>query len=300
MAGSLADGDVAGMLASDGFAVHDPAGTGGILFHHRRSLDRGELLFLVNTSLTEHAAGTLDMAGTTARELDCVSGVIRPYPAEASGGGLRISFDLPPAGSLLLFADSRASKEPESPKRHTVGRPVKPEGDIDITRLSPNVLTLDYCDLRVKGETERNVYFHPAAVSAFRHNGLDGNPWSRAVQYKSEILDRDSFPADAGFEADFSFTVRGVPLMTEFRLAVERPERWEVSVNGETVRPDDGSWWLDRSFGVYRIGPSVRDGKNTVTLKTAGMSVHSELEPVLPARGLRAAGGGRGLGTRPA
>jgi hypothetical protein len=46
------------------------------------------------------------------------------------------------------------------------------------------------------------------------------------------------------------------------------------------VKPENGKWWLDRSFGVFNIGTDVKTGDNTITLKTSPMKVNAEIEPV--------------------
>ena len=42
-----------------GVAIERVTGDAGILFHHRRHLDDGQILFLVNTSVTSPSAGTI-------------------------------------------------------------------------------------------------------------------------------------------------------------------------------------------------------------------------------------------------
>ena len=46
--------------SEDGFAVRRAVEDRGILFHHRRRLDDGELLFLVNTSITSASSGVIE------------------------------------------------------------------------------------------------------------------------------------------------------------------------------------------------------------------------------------------------
>jgi hypothetical protein len=46
------------------------------------------------------------------------------------------------------------------------------------------------------------------------------------------------------------------------------------------MKPENGEWWLDRSFGVFNIGKLIKFGDNTITLKTSPMKVHAEIEPV--------------------
>src|ERR1035437_2477876 len=46
------------------------------------------------------------------------------------------------------------------------------------------------------------------------------------------------------------------------------------------MKPESSAWWLDRSFGVIKIGSFIRTGDNTITLKTSPMKINAEIEPV--------------------
>ena len=58
-------------------------------------------------------------------------------------------------------------------------------------------MTLDYVDVTVDDETKTGIHFVPAAHFAFVKNGLQGNPWDRAVQFRDDIYDRDRLLARA-------------------------------------------------------------------------------------------------------
>ncbi|MCL5745656.1 MAG: hypothetical protein M1541_17315, partial [Acidobacteria bacterium] len=147
-------------------------------------------------------------------------------------------------------------------------------------RLKPNVLRIDYCDLKVQGSEEKDIYFAKAQELAFKAHGFPANPWNSAIQYKSAILDRDHFPAVSGFEATFWFDLAPGSGRSGLQAVVERPGLWKVAVNGKPVQARPNDWWLDTAFGVYDIGSAVTDGKNRLTLVARPMSVHNELEPV--------------------
>lgn len=250
----------------------------GELFHHRRRLRDGELLFFANASLEQPARAVLRLRHRSASRLDPVSGAITPYPARAAGGGLEVSVDLPPAGSLLLFAGSQPpAAKPEPPLKERV---ISPESQLTIRRLAPNAIRLDYCDLKLGSETYPDLYFYRAADRVFRYFGFEGNPWSTAVQFKTAILDRNRFAPDSGFEAVFHFEIDAGVDRGGIRAVVERPALWQVSVNGHPVSSRPGEWWLDRAFGVYDIGPHLVEGRNRLALTARPMSVHHELEPV--------------------
>ena len=116
--------EVRGLLlagAAPGFTLTRAPGDRGILFHHRRRLDEGELVFLVNTSTEFRSAGSIESAARGVEEWDLASGVTRPYAFETAGRGTRFRFDLPEAGSLLLFLSAAKGAQVERPHDHGLG-----------------------------------------------------------------------------------------------------------------------------------------------------------------------------------
>ena len=249
-----------------------------LLFHHRRTLKDAELVFLANTDDKNAAAGTMTGPGMSCERWDPFTGKTAPYPFKLEGGKLDIAYDLPPGGSLLLClkAEPGESGKPAAGG----GNEMKAQRGLAVTRESANILTLDYCDLTIGGRTEKDLYFYDAQLKTFRHYGLDRNPWDSAVQFKTSILDKDAFPTGSGFEATFRFTVPdGIPAGS-LRAVVERPEIFQVVVNGRTCPPLKGQWWLDQAFGVFDLGSFVKAGENQITLKASPFTIHAELEPV--------------------
>jgi hypothetical protein len=252
---------------------------GGKMFHQRRRLEGGELLFVVNSSLEEKLDAAVKARGRSVRKLDLFTGKVSGYEAEESGGSVFAKIELPPAGSALLFVSGSAGA-PEPVLRAGSEQEIAPQGGMSVKRLLPNALTLDYCDLKLGGKLEKGLYYYAAAEKVFQHHGFEGNPWNTAVQYKTAILDRNKFGPQTGFEAVFRFTVGPGVERKGLRAVVERPELWKVLVNGRQVVARPKEWWLDRAFGVYEIGAQVKEGENTLTLVAQPMSVHHELEPV--------------------
>ncbi len=268
----------------DGFSIRRADGDRGILYHQRRRLQDGQFVLLVNTSLDQPSRGTVTAPAADVEQWDLETGQIGPRRHSVVGQRVRVDFELPPCGSLLLFfkkgvPSARVSEE-KRPRR-AVERPaemVAPAGPLQIRRLEPNVLTLDYVDVSAGGQTRRNVYFFQAARFVFQKHGLDGNPWERAVQFRDELL-RKTFPPDSGFTASYRFVIRGrVP--SRLYLVVERPDLYTVTCNGQPVKPLPGQWWLDRDFGKFDISKAVRVGENVCTLSASPMTVFHELEPV--------------------
>src|SRR5262249_19531161 len=154
----------------------------GILFHHRRRFPEGDLLFLANTSIEFPSSGSVECSGAIDK-WDLETGRIATYSDGAqNSGSARTPFSLPPCGSLLLFVpqDKTEAQQrggdgspPESlvswkgnnsaGGRDVVGtsRPhpfvgraqalvtnlVPAAGPLQIRRLEPNVLVLDYVDI---------------------------------------------------------------------------------------------------------------------------------------------------------
>ena len=262
---------------------------GGKLFHLRRHLDNGEVVFLVNTSLEQSARGVFSVAGRSVQKMDAFTGTVTPYPMEPAKGGnakgaaaaARISFDVPPAGSLLLYVSQKGASAPASAlTQHRAETPVAPAGALSVHTLSPNILKIDYLDLKLAGVEDKGIYFFTAQEKVFKHFGFAGNPWLSTVQWKTDILDKDHFPEESGFEASFHFKVAPGASLKGVQAVVERPWLWKVLVNGVEVCSPEGSAWIDPDFGLYPIEAASRVGENVLTLIARPFTVHHELEPV--------------------
>ena len=279
----LTDRSIQGLLTESDFQVK-PRGNSfsGRVFHHRRRLQDGQLLFLVNSSLEESSALQVRTKSRSAVCLDPASGKTIPMAGEQADDDSIFQVELPPAGSLLIYLDPKETTTPIPAPPNRNWKEVAAAGPLQIRRLQPNAIKLDYCDLRLGERTETDLYAPSASEKVFKHFGFTaGNPWNTAVQFRTSILDRNQFPADSGFEADFAFLADSALKPVSIQAVVERPELWKVTVNRKPVHPKPGQWFLDRAFGVYDIGSAVIPGKNIITLKAQPMSIHNELEPVL-------------------
>jgi hypothetical protein len=263
---SLEDAEVRSALLSADITV-----TEGSMFHHRRTLSDGELLFFSNHSMDKHAAAELRLKAPSLVRMDLFTGKLEPYNSRR--------VDLAPAGSLLLYAGRARVPTPLTAPPGVDGRAL-PMGAVEIRRLDPNVLTIDYCDLKIGEKTEPDLYYAQASRRVFLDHGLAGNPWNSAVQYKTGILDKDKFSPGSGFDLTYRFNVEGLGGGSSLRATIERPGLWKVAINGSPVDPRPGEWAFDRAFGVYDIGFAVKEGENLLTLAAHPMSVHHEVESV--------------------
>jgi hypothetical protein len=253
-------------------------GDRSMFFHQRRVLADAEIVFLANVNPDRSMSGRFVSRGKSAEIWDPFTGKASAYPCEPVKDGVAVEFNLPAAGSALFCLRPKKTDQPA--ERKSQWGELVPDGDLTITADSAEALTIDHCDLKMGGKVEKDLYFYEAQRKTFERHGLGRNPWDNAVQYKTRILDLDKFGSDTGFEATFWFEVGPGVDPSAFKVAVERPRLYEVSINGRRVEPADGEWWLDKAFGIYAIGGETRIGRNAVTLTSSPFTIHTELEPV--------------------
>lgn len=262
--------------SDDGFAIERWQGDKGILFHHRRHVRDGQFLLLVNTSIESPSAGTIRSALKGVRRWNLSTGAVESYPFEKTARGVTADFELPPSGSLLLFLSETTVKPPKKPSTELNLWATLP-ARVEVQRLQPNVLTLDYVDITAGGETLRDVYFYRANQFAFVKNGMDRNPWDSAVQLRDQLITR-TFPADSGFAASYRFTIEeAVP--ANLAIVVERTDLYTITCNGRPVSAKPGDWWLDKAFGRIDIARVAKVGENVVTIEARPFTIYHELEP---------------------
>ncbi len=208
--------------AKDLLLTKDFTEVSGKLYHQRRRLSDGELLFFVNSSTDAPARALVSVAGRSLTRFDALTGETSPYPARLENGRLSFSVELPPNASLLLTATNTGRAFTPKPSVAAVEREIQADAPAVVRRVSPNVLRIDYCDLKLDNAVEQDLWFDRAAQKAFQRHGFSGNPWA-GTQYKSEFLDRDKFPADSGFEAIYHFDVDANVNAKAFQAVVERP-----------------------------------------------------------------------------
>jgi len=145
---------------------------------------------------------------------------------------------------------------------------------------TPNVLVLDYCDLRVAGENFTDINTWQANWRIWQAHGFERPAWDNATQFRRETLDHPPFGPDSGFEATFHFRVGDAVAAASAQLAVESPELYRVAVNGHSVDFSGGSGWLDPHLKNIAIGTLLKAGENVVTLTGSPFDVRMELENI--------------------
>ena len=255
--------------------------SGGTLYHHRRVLSDGQVIFLINSDLSSDLTGKLKLTGSDAIEMNTLTGEINGYRGIKEGEKITCGFSLPPAGSLLLFIPNKKTEDFPIPVVKTVLDPVESSSPMTITKDAENALMIDFCDITVGDETVKDLHTYYAADKVYKYYGFkNGNPWNTSVQFRTNIIDRDTFGLKTGFTAAYHFIVKGDFDYSSFKTVVERPDLWTVTVNGTVVSPEEGKWWIDTNFRVFSIGKLVKKGNNTITIKASPMKIHAEVEPV--------------------
>ena len=69
---------------------------------------------------------------------------------------------------------------------------------------------IDFCDIEVGNEITKDLNTYYAADKVYKYYGFkNGNPWNTSVQFRTNIVDRDTFGLNTGFTATYHFTVKG-------------------------------------------------------------------------------------------
>jgi hypothetical protein len=264
----------------------------GELYHQRRIFKDGELLFFVNTDTAQIVSATITGNGKSLIKMDPASGKSTLMPVKSENGQITFDMELSPIGSALYFltntntaaisaseitsaASSNSDTENETPVNEASETTVIPEAD--------NVLVLDYLDLKGKKLDLKNTYFMKAMRQLFDSSGFKmGNPWQHKIQYKQDYMALDTFKTGSGFEATYHFnvaTTADLKSLSDLDVVIERPEIWDLYLNGDKLTKTD-KWWIDREFFRFPVGTHLKAGVNSITLKAAKMSVHAEIMPV--------------------
>lgn len=251
------------------------------LYHHRRILSDGQILFMANSSLDDPLKGSVSTEGVEVIGLNTITGEISGHPCIRDGKNVTFNIELPPAGSLLVYIPEKETGIQVSSAPPEEEENVEPYSAFQVTRDEDNAVAIEFCDLLLGGEMRKDLHTYDAADMVYKYHGFkNGNPWNHSVQFKTNIIARDTFGTSTGFTATYYFNVRGKFDYSSFKAAIERPALWTITVNGQEVNPVENEWWLDREIKVFSIGSLVKEGINAITLKASPFSVNAEIEPV--------------------
>jgi len=281
---SLNDQTAVNLLRHDDFLMYDHT-QNGMTYHQRRILDDGQLLFVVNSHPSQKSSTEVTLKGKCVSKLDLVTGKIFTFPAREENGKVTFNIVLDPVGSALFIVSNEKPSEPEYSAVSGLETVVENTGAVSVKRESDNIMMINYLDLKTAKSDKKDVYFMNALIGLFKENGVEmGNPWQHKIQYKKNWLELDTlFKAGSGFEASYHFQINpdlGTDAMKSIRAVVERPELWQVSINGKAVSKTTGEYWIDREFPVFVVGEYLKSGENTLTITASRMHILAEVMPV--------------------
>jgi hypothetical protein len=284
VAQKLTDASAIKLLRTDEFSLEDLS-KNGMLYHQRRELSDGQVLFVVNSHPEKKAAATISLEGKSVSMIDLVSGKVYRYPSKSNGKKVILNLELEPAGSALFVVNNSDSAEPEFVPALGEEVPVMPASAVTAKRESNNIMMVNYLDLKTAKTNKKDVYFMNALIGLFNENGVAmGNPWQHKIQYKQTYLELDKqFKSDSWFEASYHFSIKSdlkPEAMKAIRAVVERPEMWKVLINGHEVSPIANTYWIDKKFPQYAVGEFLKSGDNTLTIKAPRMNILAEVTPI--------------------
>lgn len=270
-------------LISTADGEHLPALVG----HQVRLLDDGSVLhFLANSGHTPVQVN-VRLAGRSLHALDTISGQISSVELEKESGGnsLVAALTLPAAGHALWLASpipANAPPKTRSSNHRTRHQEIVLEEFARVERTSPNALALDFCDLTVDGETFPGLYVTHANRRCWQAHGFDRDVWDGTIQFRRNYLDM-RFGAETGFRAAYHFEVdpsafEGLRRDGKLELALERPELYQVEVNGQRFAFEGARRWLDETIRATGIGQAIQPGWNSVTLTARPFNILCEIE----------------------
>ena len=283
VAQSIKDEIAQKLLKSSDFSLENTLAS-GMIYHQRRILTDGQLLFLANTHLKLKTSSKITVNGKYVTKIDLFTGKTYNYPTTPTNGNVSFQIGLEPVGSALFFISNNINEKANFTK--IVGQDVivKSNDSLKVKRESENVLVINYLDLKTAQSDKKNIYFMEAMNAVYIENGITtGNPWEHKIQYKKTLIQQDTlFKENSGFEATYHFQISDLnnANLKSMRAVVEHPELWQVSINGQIVEKQSGSYWVEKQFPTFAIGNFVKSGENTITIKAARMNILAEIMPV--------------------
>jgi len=240
----------------------------------REELGDGRTLQFFASPWMEEIDTQVRLEGKNLLALDTTSGQAEAVPTRPSGDGQVAELHLPPGGHALWISEPGPAREVVVPAREGCSAEVELNA---VTRLQPNLLVLDYCDLEVRGRLWRDIVTARADAVCGRQYGTSRGRRGGAEAPEPEPVEPPRVP-DTGFRIDYRFTVEG-GTTDSFAVAVERPSLYTVALNDiELQFPEEGRWFDENIFKTP-VGDVVRPGENVLALTAPRFGPRTEIAP---------------------
>ena len=243
--------------------------------HMRRKLDDGnEIWFFVNHAMQPYTTSVI-VGGKSVHKLDLFDGSKKEYPHARLGDKVVIPLDMVRNQSLMLLVSNSEQSAIQTEMDGTF-QPVDLKL-VGITREKDNYYPICYADYGDRKDT----YVESLCNQIYRERGFDSNPWSRKVQFKRNVLDRNAeYDEKSGFFVFYHFTLADQFVPQRLFAVAEHPELCETVVNGTAVAWEAIPSELDHHFGCADIRASVRPGENTIEIRVKRFDVRMEVDAI--------------------
>ena len=211
---------------------------------HHRHLPDNELYFIANTELDSGITATVHLNAVGRLEAwDPATGDVRLLSGSQREGITEVTLDFPPAGSHLLVLHPGKKPVGAHPAVAKAFLEMPLPDEWRVTLAGPNSFTLDRTQVKIGAE----------------------EAWSKAMY----VLDAHAAVAKAGIGTPFTLSYAfdaAIQPSEGIELAIESPDRYQISVNGQEIANTDTGWWTDTSFRKVVVGQAVRAGRNEIIL----------------------------------
>jgi hypothetical protein len=247
--------------------LNEGAAVEGVISHVRQ-LKNGDLyIALVNTTRDAIPMVKLEVEGLGAVEkLNCRTGNSAAVQVAVGEKGWSMELGFAPLEEHVFYVSASVGKPTETQVEAPLAfvQETTFEGAYNYTLSEPNALLLD--------------------SARYQLNGGDWSEYNDVLRVDTEIRERLGWEALSGYmvqpwyrgelaegansvSLEFKFTV--AELTEAIDLLVERPDRWELSLNGTPIEvPTDPEWFIDIAFKRLHLPASaLQIGENTLSMK---------------------------------
>ena len=185
------------------------------------------------------------ISGHSGEEFDYTTGTTKNINFTVKGEKVEVNHHFYKMSSVVYFVykDARAKAVPATQKQ-LVPINIKLSASWQIAERDENALTLDVCDCC-----------------------FDGKPAGNSIPINDIQEMALAFKRSVAVSLDFHVKVKTAPV-GKLCLAVEKPQNYELTINGNIVEQKPEGWYRDKTFELLNISGLLVAGDNVITLKT--------------------------------
>lgn len=220
-----------------------------ILYMLREDPQGNTYLFLCNTD-RKHLYANIEVrirsACPSPEEWDAETGQVYLAEFERGGDNVTIKTSLAPSGSRLFHLPARATAKLRPRTRLKTVRQETLDGPWEYSLTEPNVVVLDTPRYRIND----SPWNGPTEFLRIDHAVRDilAVPRREAVVVQHWAREAPTCSKSCRVELRFEFEIADMP-DSPVRLAIERPDRFVVTLNGSPVTTSSHSeWWTDKAI----------------------------------------------------